>query len=1124
MRLTADRFVVHEDGRAVDLATGMRVVLITSRAPAPADQRAWSSRCDRFQRLHHHAIAALFDYGLCGRDERFEAWQCGPAWNGAVDPARRIRRSVAEFLHHVDGAADPVTAVHVRRGVPVAIPSTAIDLRQPPADERARALPIADRGLQTIQQPAMSALAEMFRDLSCPRPHAAALWGPAGSGKTTIVHELARMARVSGFIPIAARLIDSGYRDLWRGRSIFVIDDGDGGGWQALLRAVLGSAVPHAVLVVGESEVRGVDGLALRRMETETLIDSMVPKPMTVEIEERVRRAAEQSRGWPGRFVHHLWSPAGDVMASRPAHVALSRVAEESAVYGGDERVEPPVVPSETAAWPAPGELASLRRRMTEAIADFGRGRDARGVRHLRQAIGGLARRDCWTDAGEGALVLASALLRRGRVRDAQKVLADATTYAGRSSRPSMMLDATILTGDAWTDAARLDEAEGVLAAAVTSAAAGGDAHRGAIANGALARCLFWRGRYEEARTTLGRAADDMSPDLSMRRSCLAARIAIATGDAAAALSTVAQLLESGAPHALETAAFVHLVAGDAAAALDRAEAAIAAARTHRDPLCAVRARVILADAERRRGRFAVAAAHLRHLKRLTTTLPPLVSAHVQLALTLVTEPDADRDTIAKQVARSGVPALALLVEKASSRERRAAEPVVENVIAIVRACQTADDELVVLKEVCGRVREQLHAAAVSFAVDRAGRADQLVSAGARCDLRIGHRAMTAGVVIEPHRQDDRIEAAAPVQYGGSSIGALCVRWTLGSTYDRANAAALMAATAAAAAPVVSAALARRSAADAAPGPELIGVTPAMEQVRRLVDRAAAAPFPVLIEGESGSGKELVARAIHRASLRRDRVCRTLNCAALPDDLVETELFGHVRGSFTGAVGDRTGVFEDAHGGTLFLDEVGELSARAQAKLLRVIQEGEIRRVGENLSRHVDVRIVAATNRDLHAEAQAGRFRLDLLYRLDVIRITVPSLRDRADDVPLLVDHFWREATTRIGSRATLATSTVGALARYRWPGNVRELQNVLAALAVRCPKRGLVPASALPPQFTSEGRTDLWRLEDARRTFEESFVRAALVRSGGHRARAAAELGVSRQGLTKLMTRLGIS
>ena len=172
----------------------------------------------------------------------------------------------------------------------------------------------------------------------------------------------------------------------------------------------------------------------------------------------------------------------------------------------------------------------------------------------------------------------------------------------------------------------------------------------------------------------------------------------------------------------------------------------------------------------------------------------------------------------------------------------------------------------------------------------------------------------------------------------------------------------------------------------------------------------------MLILGESGAGKELAARMLHKLGHRRDRPFCAINCAALPDDLLETELFGHARGAFTGAAAERRGVFEEAHTGTLFLDEVGELSPRAQAKLLRAIQEGEIRRLGENVSRRVDVRVITATNRDLRKEAAADRFRLDLLYRLDVIRIALPPLRERPEDIPVLVNHFWRDATERVGS------------------------------------------------------------------------------------------------------------
>jgi transcriptional regulator with GAF, ATPase, and Fis domain len=333
----------------------------------------------------------------------------------------------------------------------------------------------------------------------------------------------------------------------------------------------------------------------------------------------------------------------------------------------------------------------------------------------------------------------------------------------------------------------------------------------------------------------------------------------------------------------------------------------------------------------------------------------------------------------------------------------------------------------------------------------------------------------------------------------------------------------LLTAGAIAAAPAVSAALLRRSHAPDAVLGDLLGVGPAMADLRLAVRSAAQAPFGVLIEGESGSGKELVARAVHRGGARRDRPFCALNCAALPDELVETELFGHARGAFTGAIGERPGVFEEAHGGTLFLDEVGELSLRAQAKLLRVMQEGELRRIGENVSRRVDVRSIAATNRDLRAEVAAGRFRLDLLYRLDVIRIEVPPLRSRREDIPVLVDHFWRQAISHVGSRAALGAATIEALVRYDWPGNVRELQNVLAALAVRSPRRGVIPPSALPAPLAGVQTAETWRLDQARRAFEERFVRAALARSGGRRGRAAAELGVTRQGLNKLMLRLGI-
>jgi two-component system, NtrC family, response regulator AtoC len=341
------------------------------------------------------------------------------------------------------------------------------------------------------------------------------------------------------------------------------------------------------------------------------------------------------------------------------------------------------------------------------------------------------------------------------------------------------------------------------------------------------------------------------------------------------------------------------------------------------------------------------------------------------------------------------------------------------------------------------------------------------------------------------------------------------------------QASTLLGIAAAAAAPSVRLAIARAQPHSTRPNPvpELVGDSVSMVAVRDALLRAAASPFPVVIEGESGSGKELAARAIHARSVRRERQFCALNCAALVDDLVEAELFGHVRGAFTGAATDRPGVFEDASRGTLFLDEVAELGPRVQAKLLRTLQEGEIRRVGETVVRKVDVRIVAATNRPLGKAVADGAFRADLWYRLDVIRITLPALRERLEDLPALVGHLWRALAARTGSRAALSSGAVAALAAYDWPGNIRELQNVLASMLVSAPRGGLIGASALPAHIARAAAFERGAtLADARRQFDERYVRAALARSGGRTATAARDLGLSRQGLCKLIGRLGIA
>ena len=1147
MQLVADRFVL-EDGveqrerRAIDLATGARVILTIGTAGGASEQTRWSVRCDWLHRLHHRAIAPLVDFGIVGETSRFEAWRCTEIWQGSPEVARAVHERADRFFR--SNALTPVdehAAVYAAEPGAVVLPDAGTGYRSP-VDPSREAVSLDACGIAFIVRPIVAALAEMFRAPCGDRPHVTVLTGPGGSGRTTIVAELARTARQQGFVPIASPLVGSRYAEVCRGRSLFIIHRGAANGFSPFLRAMTATPQPHVLLIAGNDEVRGVDTVAVERIDADALMAAVRPdvERMDVQAVRAVRHAARHSRGLPGRFVQALWpGPIIDRDAAQHSATGPSRAAERASVYGWHGAASGDLDATDSAAvasaWPAPGELATLRRRVEAARAQLAAGRHAPGIRHLRQAIGGLARRASWADAADGALSLAGALLHRGRARDAQSVLDEAQGYAVRAGCNRLLIDIATLAGDAWVSLARLDEAERVLGAALAAAKAAGDCAQSAGASLSLARCLFWRGQYADAEAVLGAPPDGVSATLASRHARLVSRLAVGRADLRSAMSTIADAKQRyqgcGDPGTVaaiaSTAAFVHLAVGDLDAVDRDVAESTAAARAAHDPLRGLKARLLLAEAERRRGRTACAQAQLQRLTRMRAMVPPLLRTQWDHLAATIGGADCS-EYLRRQIASTGVKALALYLPPLSAApavgSSLPAACEVGDVVAILRACQTAEDEPAVLKDLCGRIRTQLHAAAVGVVTSRNGCCDVLVGDGGRLDGDISERAIAAGITIAPHRCGDRTEAAAPVQYGGVPIAALCARWTVGSTYDLSRAASVLTMAATAVAPLVSAALVRRNQPAAAALGGLIGVTPAMVELRHAIERAAAAPFAVLIDGESGSGKELVARAVHRLGARRDRAFSTLNCAALPDDLVEAELFGHARGSFTGALSERAGVFEEAHGGTLFLDEIGELSLRAQAKVLRVIQEGELRRIGENASRRIDVRIVAATNRQLHAEVEAGRFRLDLLYRLDVIRITLPPLRERREDIALLAEYIWRDATERVGSRAALSAATIAALARYDWPGNVRELQNVLAALAVRSPKRGVVPPTALPPAFGGRRDDESWRLDAARRVFDEQFVRAALVRTGGHRSRAAEELGVSRQGLTKLMTRLGIA
>jgi two-component system NtrC family response regulator len=1125
VELLADRFAVVGTDCAVDLATGEAAALMVSTAGGPSDQMRWAERCEYFMSLRHRRIAQLLDYGCLGEHHRFEAWRCGRAWSGSRHAARAASQIAARFFEASGRTACATSDLREHHGQPVVLPNADAGYAHESASQQP-SIPLEDCGIRVQPRLEWTALSELLDARIDRRPTIVTLWGNQGIGKTTTLLQLARTARLAGYVPVGVGLVHAGsFDELLRGRSLFLIGDEARRPWQALLRATMATPKAHVLVLAGELEIPLVEGLALTPLAADTLAASVQPVS-TSQAALRVRRASLKSAGSPGRFVRLLWPRAACDQYARVRR--LSVAAEQAATYGMEDAptIDSSRIDGFVAAWPTAGELRGLRRRLDAARELLTQGRHAPGERGMRQVIGALARRGDYRAAGEGALDLAASVLRRGRTRDAQALIEDGRDYLRRDGNERPLARAATLAGVVWTDLARLDEAETLLGAALAAVRTCGDSADIASVSLALARCQFWAGRYGEADRLLDTISDSHEL-IRIKKAVLRSRIAVGLGDmsraAAAASQAVRDSRSTGDSNLIAIAtcasAFAHLTIDDHEACVADVFTCIGAARTAHDPLCAVRVRLLGAESARRKGSPSEAHQLLRHAR--SAALPPIVRARFDVWRGLMEAPDASAELVSRHVAATGLQALALFAPQPTARK---SSPIaVEHLLEVLRLCQTADDERAILSEICRRLRRHLRAAAVGFLMQESARLVVVASEGNRLETEIGERAVAARMSISPHRCGDRIEAAAPLEYGGDTIGAVIVRWTLGQLYDRSDAPEVLAIVAAAAAPVVAAMAAHRSGATQKRSIELIGESGAMLDIRRTIDRAARAPFPVLIQAESGTGKELVARAVHRSGQRGDRPFCTLNCAALPDDLVEGELFGHTRGAFTGAMADRPGVFEEAHGGTLFLDEIGELSLRAQAKVLRVLQEGEVKRVGENVPRRVDVRIVAATNRDLHADVEAGRFRLDLLYRLDVVRIAIPPLRERCEDIAPLAEHFWREATARVGCRATLAAETISALARYRWPGNVRELQNVLAAIAVRAPKRGVVPPSALPACFGETRACSTWRLDEARRSFEERFVRAALVRSGGRRGRAASELGLTRQGLTKLMARLGI-
>ncbi|HEY6104463.1 MAG TPA: sigma-54 dependent transcriptional regulator [Anaeromyxobacteraceae bacterium] len=326
--------------------------------------------------------------------------------------------------------------------------------------------------------------------------------------------------------------------------------------------------------------------------------------------------------------------------------------------------------------------------------------------------------------------------------------------------------------------------------------------------------------------------------------------------------------------------------------------------------------------------------------------------------------------------------------------------------------------------------------------------------------------------------------------------------------------------------------------------PPLVGQSPAMRQVYEVIGKVADSPSTVLVTGESGTGKELVAQALHRGSPRRDKPLIKVNCAAIPKDLVESELFGYEKGAFTGAVGSKPGRFELADGGTLFLDEIGEVPLEMQVKVLRALQESEFERVGGIKTIRVDVRLIAATNRDLKALIADGRFREDLYYRLNVVPMALPPLRDRREDIPLLVQHFIEKYDRRLGKKVErVDDEAMQVLLRYSWPGNIRELENlversvlfadgpVIAAAQLPDSLREKAPGPAVPIAAVGplgaiaapSGASMKQIVRQAQAELERELITRALEETGSNVTRAAKRLQISRKSLQIKMKELGL-
>jgi DNA-binding NtrC family response regulator/tetratricopeptide (TPR) repeat protein len=1043
----------------IDAATARRVRIRVSAADMSNDID-WSEECATLATLRHPLLNCLVDYGIGPNGCRFEAYE-------SSDPAQV--NTVGDFgerlLQHL---------TRFLRGCRVQLPPErgAVAVRPIVSGRLISRRPL---GIRLQRRRALESIEETLDAFSPAGPSVVRVCGSNNAGLRTLATIVARGARLRGFVPLSPATIrrHAAVLAAIRDRHVCLLDDLQGPERSAAAVSSListlaaASARRHVVFRFIRDETAGaavrLDPLSIRAMTAMIFADGAEAPG-----EEEMIAAARAADGLPGLYLARLTGACTVTSRSIVVH-------ETPGVYTVDTPA--PVAPAIICGRVLGAALRARERAATLAA----RGRHSVAVRVLKRGIRVLEGRERATDAAECALQLGWLLLDRGRTTAAW----EAFERAQRSGADAAVgVSATIGLGITLTDDRRLIEAEAVLRGAL--AAAETIQHTGSClaAAAALTRCLMWQGRNEEAAAAAGAYRNRIidAPLIAPLWSALA-RTQARLGRVALAVRTARDAQRASVPGGPRVAASSELALAEALGAAGDGEGkraaiarAVRIARASHLPLVRVRAALIHNE------RSAAMTDRLRKLK-----LPSL---------------------------------LAHRLEEAAAAVPVRIEPVAE-IEKLLDVAQRAADDTTAATQICRVVSERL--CATTTGIFGSGRALAVHGRGWPDVPLHAKQVLACGGSLCSESGHEPRESAEPIRYGGEVIGALACRWVAGVVFDADTAAIVLRAAALSAAPHIRALLDRPDVPPAAAWGDLLGDSAAAASLREQVSRAARAPFPVLIEGESGSGKELVARALHRFSARRDRRFCALNCAALTDDLVESELFGHARGAFTGAATERPGLFEEADGGTLFLDEIGELSARAQAKLLRVLQEGEVRRVGENFARHVDVRVVAATNRRLEEEVAAGRFRADLRFRLDVVRVIVPPLRERITDIPLLASHFWQDASTRVGSRATLSPDALAALARYDWPGNVRELQNVVAWIAVHAPRRGRIGTSALPRHLAQATATTLCTFEAAREEFERRFVRAALAGANGQRSRAAAALGVTRQGLSKMMKRLQI-